>query len=96
MVQESEIFTVPARKGRAVRLTNDPRFLTAVLPSANVIGTPRDVGRFLQMLLQGGQLDGERVISPASSRARATISSPTGGGRSCTSRRTRRPASTTP
>ncbi|MCB9780672.1 MAG: beta-lactamase family protein [Alphaproteobacteria bacterium] len=48
----------------AVRLTNDPRFLTAVLPSANVIGTPRDVGRFLQMLLQGGELDGQRVIRP--------------------------------
>ncbi len=47
----------------AVRLTNDPRFLTAVLPSANVIGEPREVTRFLAMLLGGGAVDGVRVMS---------------------------------
>lgn len=49
----------------AVRLTNDPRFLTAALPSANVIGTPRESSRFLDMLRRGGELDGVRVLSRA-------------------------------
>lgn len=48
---------------RAVRITNDPRFLTATLASANVIGTPREVSRFLAMLLNGGILDRTRVLS---------------------------------
>lgn len=48
---------------RAVEFTNDPRFLTATLPSANVIGTPREVSRFLALLLGGGALDGTRVLS---------------------------------
>lgn len=47
----------------AVRLTNDSRFLTAVLPSANVLGRPREVSRFLALLLGGGILDGQRVLS---------------------------------
>lgn len=49
----------------AVAITNDRRFLTAVLPSANVIGTPREVSRFLALLLNGGTLDGTRVLAPA-------------------------------
>lgn len=60
----------------AVRLTNDPRFLTGVLPSANVIGTPRDVGRFLQMLLNGGTLGGNRVLSEAAVARMTTIHTP--------------------
>lgn len=60
----------------AVKLTNDPRFLTGVLPSANVIGTPRDVGRFLQMMLNGGELDGTRVLSEAAVARMTTIHTP--------------------
>jgi len=52
----------------AVELTNDPRFLTAVLPSANVIGNPREVSRFLALLLNGGTLDGRRVLAPETVR----------------------------
>lgn len=52
----------------AVRITNDPRFLTSILPSANVIGTPREVSRFLSLLLRGGALGGTRVLSEASVR----------------------------
>ncbi len=48
---------------RAVELTNQADFLTATLPSANVIGTPREAARFMQLLLNGGELDGTRVIS---------------------------------
>ena len=48
---------------RAVQLTNSPAFLTAVLPSANVCGTGREVCQFLQLLLDGGRAnDGTRVL----------------------------------
>lgn len=47
----------------AIALTNRPEFLTAILPSANVVATPREVGRFMQLLLQQGEIDGVRVIS---------------------------------
>jgi len=45
-----------------VDLSNDPRFLTGVIPSANVISTAQDVATFFQCLLEGGQLDGVRVF----------------------------------
>jgi CubicO group peptidase (beta-lactamase class C family) len=48
----------------AVRLSNDPRFLGAVIPSANVISTARDVSAFFQCLLNGGELGGVRVFEP--------------------------------
>lgn len=56
----------------AIDATNDPAFLQAVLPSANVIGTPSEVGRFMQMLLQGGELEGTRVLSEAAVRRMTT------------------------
>ncbi len=48
--------------GRVLRMSNDPRFLTAVIPSGNVIVTARDVTAFYQCLLDGGVLDGTRVF----------------------------------
>lgn len=65
--------TVGVDLDTAVPITNSPGFLTAVLPSANVIGTPREVTRFLEMLRQGGQIDGVRVLSELAVR-RATTS----------------------
>jgi CubicO group peptidase (beta-lactamase class C family) len=47
---------------RILRMSNDPRFLTAVIPSGNVIVTARDVAAFYQCLLDGGVLDGVRVF----------------------------------
>ena len=60
----------------AVRLTNDPRFLQAVLPSANVIGEPRETARFLAMLLGGGAIDGVRVMSERTARRMYTEITP--------------------
>ena len=60
----------------AVRLTNDPRFLQAVLPSANVIGEPRETARFLAMLLGGGMVDGIRVMSERTTRRMYTEVTP--------------------
>lgn len=44
--------------------SNDPRFLTGLIPSGNVIGTPADIARFFQLLLNRGTLDGVRILSP--------------------------------
>jgi CubicO group peptidase (beta-lactamase class C family) len=56
---------------QATALSNDPRFLTAIVPSANVIATADEMTRFYQLLLNGGQLDGVRVFEPRTIR-RAT------------------------
>ncbi len=47
----------------AAEMSNDPRFLTAVVPSGNVIGTAEEASRFFQVLLEGGALGGVRVFS---------------------------------
>ncbi len=60
----------------AVRVSNEPAFLTAVLPSANVTGRPRDTSRFMAMLLGGGALDGVRVMSETAVRNMVTPSTP--------------------
>jgi CubicO group peptidase (beta-lactamase class C family) len=46
----------------ATRMSNDPRFLTAVLPAANGVATANELGRFYEMLRHGGELDGVRVM----------------------------------
>jgi CubicO group peptidase (beta-lactamase class C family) len=48
----------------AVKLSNDPRFLTGIIPSANVVTTARELSAFYQCLLQEGELDGVRVFDP--------------------------------
>ena len=46
----------------AVAFSNSPDFKRAVLPSANVMASGREVTRFLQLLLNGGAVDGVRVL----------------------------------
>ena len=48
--------------GPVLRLSNDPRFLSGVIPSGNVIVTARDVTHFYQCLLDGGTIDGTRIF----------------------------------
>jgi len=48
--------------GPVLRMSNDARFLTGVIPSANVIVTARDIARFYQCLMNGGSIDGTRVF----------------------------------
>lgn len=47
---------------RLVKLTNDPRYLTAVVPSANTVSTAWELSRFFEIMRCGGELDGVRVI----------------------------------
>jgi CubicO group peptidase (beta-lactamase class C family) len=46
----------------ATELSNDPRFLTSIVPSGNIICTGDECCRFFEMLLRGGTLDGMRVL----------------------------------
>ena len=48
--------------GPVLRMSNDPRFLAGVIPSANVIVTARDVATFYQCLMNGGSINGTRVF----------------------------------
>jgi CubicO group peptidase (beta-lactamase class C family) len=52
----------------AVRLSNASRFLTAVVPSGNIIGTAEEGSRFFELLLRGGELGGVRVLDPRTIR----------------------------
>jgi CubicO group peptidase (beta-lactamase class C family) len=48
----------------AVELSNDPRFLTAVVPAASVITTANELSRFFEIFRCGGELDGVHVMTP--------------------------------
>jgi CubicO group peptidase (beta-lactamase class C family) len=61
---------------QAVELSNDPRFVSGVLPSANALVTARDVATFYQCLLAGGTLDGVRVFDPDTIRRAARADRP--------------------
>jgi CubicO group peptidase (beta-lactamase class C family) len=47
---------------QATAMSNDPRFLAAIIPSGNIIGTAEEASRFFQLLLQGGELGGVRIF----------------------------------
>ncbi len=51
-----------------VDLSNDPRFLTGVLPSANIMTTADEMSTLFQCLLVGGVHHGERVFDRRSIR----------------------------
>jgi CubicO group peptidase (beta-lactamase class C family) len=48
----------------AVAASNDPRFLSAVVPAGNLHTTAFEAARFMELLLRGGTLDGVRVFEP--------------------------------
>jgi CubicO group peptidase (beta-lactamase class C family) len=50
---------------------NDPRFQDAIIPAGNLAGTAEEVGRFFQMMLNGGKW-GRRRICSEKTVARAT------------------------
>ena len=45
-----------------INLSNDPRFLTAVIPSANIISTAYEIALFYQCMLDQGMYEGEQVF----------------------------------
>lgn len=47
---------------RAVTASNDDAFLSAIVPAGNMYASADDACRIFQMLLNGGTLDGQRVL----------------------------------
>lgn len=52
----------------AVELSNDPRFLTGIIPSANCCTTADEASIFFQCLLQSGEYGGQQVFAPRTVR----------------------------
>lgn len=53
---------------RVPELGNDPRYLTAIIPSGNIVSNANELSRFYELLLAGGELDGVRVFQPRTVR----------------------------
>jgi CubicO group peptidase (beta-lactamase class C family) len=51
-----------------VRVSNDERLLTAIVPSASVVTTANELARFYEIFRRGGELDGVRVMKPETVR----------------------------
>ncbi|MGI9021570.1 MAG: serine hydrolase domain-containing protein [Solirubrobacterales bacterium] len=51
-----------------VAATNDDRFVTAIVPAANVVTTANELSRFYEVFRRGGELDGVRVMKPETIR----------------------------
>lgn len=51
-----------------VAMSNDPRFLTGIVPSGNLITTAQDLSAFLECMRCDGELDGVRVFEPRTIR----------------------------
>lgn len=49
---------------RVIEISNDRRFLTAVVPAANTVITSNELSRFFEIFRCGGELDGVRVMQP--------------------------------
>jgi CubicO group peptidase (beta-lactamase class C family) len=53
---------------RVIELANDPRYLTGIVPSANIVTTASELCAFYQCLLDGGEQNGVRVLDPRTIR----------------------------
>jgi CubicO group peptidase (beta-lactamase class C family) len=51
-----------------VKLCNDPRYLTGIVPSANVVTTAAELSAFYQCLLDEGKLGAVRIFEPRTVR----------------------------
>jgi CubicO group peptidase (beta-lactamase class C family) len=52
----------------AVAISNDPRFLTGIVPAANVVATAGELAAFYQCLLDDGELGGVGIFEPRTVR----------------------------
>ena len=48
----------------AIDMSNDPRFFSCIIPSANLVATADEMSQFFQLLLNGGELNGVRIFDP--------------------------------
>ncbi len=52
----------------AIEISNDPRFLTGIVPAANIVANAVELSAFFQCLLEEGSLGGTRVFEPRTVR----------------------------
>lgn len=45
------------------RTSNDPRFLTGIIPAGNIVSTSEEMSRFYDMLRCGGEYNGTKIMS---------------------------------
>jgi CubicO group peptidase (beta-lactamase class C family) len=57
---------------KITEVSNDPRFLTAVVPAGNTVTTANELSRFFELLRAGGELDGVRIFEPSTIRRAIT------------------------
>jgi CubicO group peptidase (beta-lactamase class C family) len=50
------------------RMSNDPRLLTGIVPSGNVVSTAFELSRFMELLCAGGTMDAITVMTPRTIR----------------------------
>ena len=60
---------------QAVEISNDPRWLSVIVPSGNVVANAYEAATFFDLLRMGGALDDVRVFSPRTVRRALTESS---------------------
>ena len=53
-------------------MSNDPRFLTGLIPAANIVTTANELSRFFELLRCGGELDGKKVMEKRTIRRALT------------------------
>lgn len=56
----------------AVDMTNDPRYMDTICPAGNIYTSAEEASRFFQMLLNGGEYNGQRIFNPMTIK-RATL-----------------------
>jgi CubicO group peptidase (beta-lactamase class C family) len=57
---------------RLVEASNDPRFLTGVVPAASTVTSANELSRFFEIFRRGGELDGVRLMKPETVRTALT------------------------
>jgi CubicO group peptidase (beta-lactamase class C family) len=57
---------------KVIEISNDARFLTGIVPSANLVTNAEELSRFFEIFRRGGELDGVRVMQPETLRRALT------------------------
>lgn len=47
-----------------MEIVNDPRYYQAIIPAGNMVSTAEEASAFYQMLLDGGQWNGQQIVRP--------------------------------
>ncbi len=61
-----------ASPAEVVETSNDPRFVTAIIPAGNTVTNAHELSRFFEVMRRGGELDGVRVIEAETIRTALT------------------------